>query len=113
MDDQQDSLNNRSDANRSGAGEMALGSLHSGRVEKSDENAPLAARSAELEEAALNGLREADLAHGQVEMFNNPLSDQAASKFKRNAQNSLSAYSGGDDRNVSEHVAQLEDARAE
>ena len=92
---------------------MALGSLHSGRVEKSDENAPLAARSAELEEAALNGLREADLAHGQVEMFNNPLSDQAASKFKRNAQNSLSAYSGGDDRNVSEHVAQLEDARAE
>ena len=109
----EDDINERSDDGGSFKEniDQPLGSLHS-KVERSID---VVAKSAKLEEQALNGLRDADFAHGQVEMFNNALSDQDGSKFKRNAQNSISAYSGGasnrKENNVLKQVSQLEDER--
>ena len=117
-------LNERSEPGSIHNENGAFGSLHSKvgeisvsgkEVARGVDEGPLAAKSAQLEEDALNRLREEDLTHGQVEMFNNPLSDQDASKFKRNGQNSISAYSNGSNRqeqNVMNSVAQLEEEKA-
>jgi hypothetical protein len=104
----------RSEA-ESGGGGAALGSVR-GSKPGSGAGAPLAAQSQQLEAAALRGLREADLSHEDVQMFN-PLSDQdAGTKFKRNQGEALEPDTDQSQerrgKRVGQQVEELEAARA-
>jgi len=99
----------------SGGGGAALGSVR-GSKPGSGAGAPQAAQSQQLEAAALRGLREVDLAHEDVQMFN-PLSDQdAGTKFKRNQGEALEPDTDQSQerrgKRVGQQVEELEAARA-